>query len=676
MARMMDRELGTLAFHARVLEEAQNPMNPLLEQANFVGIAASGLQEFITSRLGSLTARLRKGDAMRPSGLMISQVLQEAWKRTDVLMMRMDRILHERILPGLAREGVRLVQPEDVTPVQMAALSSLFYRDMMPHLSPMPVGGDTPLPPLPSNEVCLAVALAGQEAGEDDLVIVRLTPTLPCLVPLVGKETLLLMVEDAVRLNLHLVFAGRTIVSCHPFRVLRDSHAACRADDQDVRHAVQACLEKRRQGRILRVVCAPDMPGMMEEKLCEALQVDRSLAVRRGYVMNPAGVMKALCDLPGLEQLRYKPWEGVAEPELMADPFAAIRERDRLLCHPYDSFAPLLQLLERAAEDRDVMSIRMTLYRVSEDSAVVAALEKAAARGVKVTVCVEPRARLDEERNLRLMDALEKAGCRVLTGLPGVKVHGKALLITRSEDGVNRRYAHLGTGNYNEVTAGRYTDFGLLTADETVCGDVERFFACLAGERPQPDLQELTAAPQGMRQELLRLIRREMDKASRGEACGIACLLNALTDVELIDALTEAARSGVPVDLTVRGACCLTAGIPGETDRITVRSVVGRFLEHGRAFAFGGEGEEEVFFSSADWMKRSLNKRMELLVPVREEGCRKKLLQCMKARRAPGIRAWLSCMDEYTAARCPEGEQLKDVQQLLMERASSGWTEA
>ena len=289
---------------------------------------------------------------------------------------------------------------------------------------------------------------------------------------------------------------------------------------------------------------------------------------------------------------------------------------------------------------------------------------------------MEPRARLDEERNLRLMDALEKAGCRVLTGLPGVKVHGKALLMIRSEDGVNRRYAHLGTGNYNEVTAGRYTDFGLLTADETVCGDVERFFACLAGERPQPDLQELTAAPQGMRQELLRLIRREMDKASRGEKCGIACLLNALTDVELIDALMEASRAGVPVDLTVRGACCLTAGIPGETDRITVRSVVGRFLEHGRAFAFGGEGEEEVFFSSADWMKRSLNKRMELLVPVREDECRRKLLRCMKARRAPDIRAWLSCMDEYTAARCPEGETLHDVQQLLMEQASSGWTEA
>ena len=205
---------------------------------------------------------------------------------------------------------------------------------------------------------------------------------------------------------------------------------------------------------------------------------------------------------------------------------------------------------------------------------------------------------------------------------------------------------------------------------------MELFFDCLAGERPLPDLEQLTAAPQGMRQELLRLIRREMDKASRGERCGIACLLNALTDVELIDALTEASRAGVPVDRTVRGACCLTAGVPGETDRITVRSVVGRFLEHGRAFAFGGEGEEEVFFSSADWMKRSLNRRMELLVPVKDEDCRRKLLGCMKARRTPGIRAWLSCMDEYTAARWPEGETLHDVQQRLMERASSGWTEA
>ncbi|MGN0779646.1 MAG: polyphosphate kinase 1 [Aristaeellaceae bacterium] len=674
MARMMDRELGALAFHARVLEEAQNPRNPLLERANFLGIAASGLQELITSRLGSLTARLRKGDAMRPSGLTTSEVLREAWKRTDMLMMRMDRVLHEQILPEMTREGVRLVQPEDVTPLQMAALSALFHRDMMPHLTTLPVSGKEPLPPLPSNEVCLAVELAGQDKGEDELVIVRLPPTLPSLTPLVGKGTLLLMVEDAVRLNLHLVFAGRRILNCYPFRVLRDSHAACRADDPDVRHAVQVCLEKRRQGRILRMVCAPDMPGMMEEKLCEALRVDRSLAVRRGYVMNPAGVMRALCELPGLEHLRYQPYQGWVEPDLTGDMFAALREKDYLLCHPYDSFAPLLSLLEQAAMDRDVVGIQITLYRVSEDSAVVAALEKAAARGIRVTACVEPRARLDEERNLHLMDVLERAGCRVLTGLPGVKVHGKALLITRSEGSGFRRYAHLGTGNYHEDTAARYTDFGLLTTDEAICEDVARFFACLAGERPQPDLEQLTAAPQGMREELLRLIRREMDKASQGKPCGIACMLNALTDVGLIETLTEASRMGVPIDLTVRGACCLMAGIPGETDKITVRSVLGRFLEHGRAFAFGGEGEEEVFFSSADWMKRSLNKRMELLVPVRDADCRAKLLACMKARRTPDIRAWLACMDEYTAARCPEGAaMLDDVQQLLMARASNGW---
>ena len=670
MTRINDRELSTLAFHARVLAEAGDPVNPLLERANYLGIAASGLQEFICVRLGSMTARLRRGDAVRPSGMTVSQTLKEAWKRTDILTMQLDRILHEQIMPELSAGGVHIAQPEDVTPVQMASLSSLFHRDLMPALSPVFPDEEGNLPPLSSAQLCLAVLLAGKETGQEELAVIELPSSLPGLVPLVGNERWL-MTEDAVRLNLHLVFGDRKIESCSAFKVLRASHAACKSGETDVRLAVKDCMARREKGKILRVVCAPDMPGMMEEKLCAALKVERSLAVRRGYVLDPARVIRAL---PGKADWEYPRYQGAEEEALCgSDLFAALRERDRLLCHPYDSFRPVIALLEQAATDWDVYAVKMTLYRVSEKSPVVEALAKAAARGVQVDVCVEPRARMDEERNLKLIDYLEFAGCKVHTGLPGVKVHGKAMLIERMERGKPRLYAHLGTGNYNEKTAAKYTDVGLLTADEAVCADAARFFAFLAGEREQPDLQELTAAPQGMRQELVRLIRREMEKAVRGEKCGVRCLLNALTDVEMIGCLTEAARCGVPVDLTVRGACCLAAGVPLETAGVTVRSVVGRYLEHTRAFAFGAEGQEEVYFSSADWMKRSLNRRVELLVPVREPSCRRKLLYLMAAHCREDVRCHLLQGGEY---RAHTGDQTTDVQQLLMKAATSRWADA
>lgn len=670
MASMQDRELSTLMFHGRVLAQAEDPHTPLLERANFLGIAARGLQEFICVRLGSMTAKQRKGggEDLRPSGLSVDQTLEMAWKQADRLMMRMDRILHEQLLPQLVQQGVRIVQGDDVTPVQMAALSSMFTRDMMPLLEPAVLEEDGDMPLLPSGQLNLAVTLEDEKDHAEKLAVVQLPETLPGLIHLAGRGQWL-TVEEAVKLNLHLVFGEARIRECHGFRVLRAEHTACKSSETDVRRAVQDCLDKRSRGRILRVVCAPGMPGLMEEKLCAALKVDRSIAVRRGFMLDHARVMRALTALPDLDALRYPPYTPCRAPEWNGDPFEVIRAKDRLLCHPYDSFDPVAELLEAAARDRNVLRIHMTLYRVSRDSRILAALTDAAEHGVQVHVCVEPRARMDEARNLQLIDLLEKAGCRVYTGLGGVRVHGKALLIVRSEDGQMRRYVHLGTGNYNETTARQYTDFGLLTADEAMGEDAECFFACLEGRREQPDLQTLTASPQGMRQELLRLIRREMEKASRGEACGIACMLNALTDVEMIGTLAEAARCGVPVDLTVRGACCL---IPDAGEKIILRSVMGRYLEHGRAFAFGAKGQEAVFISSADWMKRSLNRRLELLIPVKDPACAAKILCCMQARRDAGMRVWSWQDGEYI----PPKDDAADVQQRLMQAATADWADA
>lgn len=666
METLQDRELSTLAFQARVLAEAADPKNPLLERANFLGITAKGLQEFICVRLGSLTSRVRKGEgeAIRPSGLGVSQTLEKAWNLTDRITMRMDRILHEQILPSLRQEGVRILQADDVMPVQMAALSAVFSRDLMPLLEIVVLDEEHPLPVLPSGLSNLAVLLEGDKPDTEQIAIVQMPASLPGLVRLVGNGQWLSL-EDAVRVNLHLIFGERKIKACHAFKVLRAANAACKSSETDIRRAVQDCLNKRAKGRILRVVCAPEMSGLMEEALCRALKVDRGIAVRCGLTVDHIRLVRALMNLPEMEQLRYTPYQGQTADVLTGDLFAAIRAQDQLLCHPYDSFAPVMALLSQAAEDSCVQCIHMTLYRISEQSGILEAMKRAAQRGIQVHVCVEPRARMDEERNLQLIQVLEKAGCRVYTGVGGVKVHGKAMLIVRSEEGKLRRYVHLGTGNYNETTAAQYTDFGLLTADEAFAADAERFFECLEGRREQPDLQTLTSSPQGMRQELLRLIRREMEKAVRGEPCGVTCMMNALTDVELIGTLNEAARCGVAVDLTVRGACCL---IPGEN--ITVRSVVGRYLEHGRAFAFGAPGQEEVFIASADWMKRSLNRRLELLIPVRDSRCVRKLLYCMRVRREKDARVWNLDGTEYALQ---ETEQ--DVQEKLMRQAQVRWSD-
>ncbi len=666
MAAVADRELETLAFHARVLAQALREDTPLLERCNFLGIALAGLEEWIAVRLGGLTARLRKEDKLRASGMRTSQVLREAAQRADMLLREADQALYTVLLPLLAKAGVHLARPDAVTPVQMAALSALFHRDMLPHLSILPLEAGLSLS---AGAVSLAVRLADDGSGADDEAVVALAD-LPPLVPLAGGETMLLPVEDAVALNLRCLFPGRQVERCWPFRVLRDSHAVSKEDDPDVRHAVRTAMEKRRQGRVLRVMAHPELPGDIESRLCAALGIEPMRLVRRGYLAAPGRVMKAVAALPGWDSARYAPFAPRLLEPLQGDLFALLEQRDALLCHPFDSFEPVVRLAEAAARDRRTQAILMTLYRTGEPSRVAAALMEAARHGVRVHVWVEPRARMDEERNLRLMDSLAAAGCRVWNGPPGLKVHGKALLVELLEDGVLRRYAHLGTGNYHEETARHYTDFSLLTARPELTDDAARFFQYLRGERERPDLRVLTASPQGMRQELLRLIRLEMGKAEQGRPCGIACMMNALTDPELIQALTDAGRRGVPVDLTVRGACCLIPGLPAETENITVRSVVGRFLEHGRVLAFGGEGQESVFLSSADWMKRSMEQRVELLIPLTDGPARDAALHHLRCRQTDTAGAWINRRGVYNPP-CAVGSLKCGAQEVLLAEATS-----
>lgn len=672
MAAMADRELETLAFHARVLAEALREDTPLLERCNFLGIAFTGLEEWIAVRLGGLMSRLRKEDKTRPSGMKTSQVLRMAGQRADALLRDADQALYTVLLPLLAKAGIRLARPEAVTPVQMAALSALFHRDMLPHLSPLTL--DQTMPPLTAGALYLAVRFKDEMGGPDSEALVELSD-LPALVPLAGRETLLLPVEDAVALNLHWLFPERQILRYWPFRVLRDGHAVSKEDNPDIRRAVRSALEKRRRGRMLRLMCHPDLPGDMEARLCAALELAPTRVIRRGFLTDPGRVMKAVAALPGREDERYEPFIPRMPKALRGDLFAALRERDALLCHPFDSFEPVVRLIEEAARDRQTQAVMMTLYRTGEPSRIVAALMDAARHGVRVHVWVEPRARMDEERNLRLMDGLTDAGCRVWTGPAELKVHGKVLLVERLEDGGIRRYAHLGTGNYHEETARHYTDVGLLTACPALTEDAARFFQYLRGEREQPDLQVLTSSPQGMRQELLRLIRLEMGKAERGQPCGIACMMNALTDPELIRALTEAGRRGVPVDLTVRGACCLIPGIPGETENIAVRSVVGRFLEHERILAFGGPGEESVYLSSADWMKRSLEERVELLVPLTDARTKAAALHQLRCRQADTAKAWINRRGVYEPPAV-DASRKHGVQEALLAEATSGGPDA
>ena len=659
----LNRELSWLEFNGRVLEEAVDASNPLLERLKFATIAASNLDEFFMVRVAALQNAVQEGNLSPDlAGLTPSQQLQQISVRAHEMVDRLYATLMGEILPALGDHGIRILPVEALGAAQRPALARHFKDEVSPALTPMAIDSSRPFPMLSSLSLNVAVLLAPAEGEERPrLGVVQVPARLPRLVrPLGADGTTYVLLEEVIRSELAALFPGQTVVESAAFRVSRDTELDL--DDEggrDFLQAVEEELRNRRKGSVVRLEVEAGIGESLLGVLAERLDVRPEDVYR---VKGPLDIraLQPLVELPSLEDLRDPPLKPLLtlEPAERAGLFSLLEEKDVLLHHPYESFDPVVSLVENAARDPDVLAIKQTLYRTSGDSPVVRALAHAAEQGKQVTVVVELMARFDERSNIRWARSLEQAGAHVIYGIRGYKTHAKICLVVRRGRSGIRRYVHLGTGNYNDKTARLYTDFGLMTADPDVGADASAFFNALTGYSDPPRMKKLAMAPTQLRERILKLIERERRRAEAGQAAQIRAKMNSLVDEDIIRALYEASRAGVPIRLNVRGICCLRPGVKGVSETIDVVSIVDRFLEHARIFHFRNGGDEEVYLSSADWMPRNLDKRIELLFPVESPEPRQKVLEALDAMFLENVKARRLQPDgSYKRRRPAKGEE-------------------
>ena len=642
----LNRELSWLEFNCRVLEEAQDTKNPLLERLRFYCIFNSNLDEFFMVRVASLLRRVAEGDVSPdPSGLTPQTQLDRVFQRVRELQEASCRLFEEKLLPALAREKLCILNPEELSPEQAACLDSYFDREVYPILTPVAVDGAQSMPRLAGLTTNLAVLLAQEGTGESEphLAVVQVPSRLPGLFRLPdGGGFDFCWLSDLVRRGLPRLFPGYRVLESAAFRVTRDSEMELDDEGQDdfVR-TVESGLKGRRKAVPIRVEHELRMSAGLCERLCKAMDVDASALMPSRGPLEPRPLLN-LVDMPGLDKLRHKPQPPLKPLEFEQERtiFDIIRERDVLLHHPYDSFDPVVELIHAGAEDPDVLAIKQTLYRTSGSSSpLVRALLGAAESGKQVTVLMELTARFDEERNIRWARDLEDAGAYVLYGISGLKVHAKIALVVRREPEGIRRYVHLGTGNYNERTARLYTDYSLLTAAEDIGSDASGFFNTITGYSEPPMFNHLVTAPLRLREKIISLIRREADWARSGQVSGITAKMNSLVDPKIIQELYLASEAGVPIRLNVRGICCLRPGVQNLSENIRVVSIVDRYLEHSRVLVLHNGGNPEVYLASADWMPRNLDRRVELMFPVIQGHARQAVIEALEAQFADNQKA-------------------------------------
>jgi polyphosphate kinase len=670
----LNRELSWLAFNERVLEEAADTSNPLLERVKFAAITASNLDEFFMVRVAGLKESIDEhSSAPDLCGMTPQEQFAAVVARAHQFVDRLYHLAVEDLLPALNSHGIRILRVDDLPEDRRASLAPFFRESVLPVLTPLAIDVLRPFPRLSSLSLNLAVLLeATSEDSPHRLAVVQVPPGLQRLVQVgdAGAASFVLL-EDLIRLHLSQLFQGQRILETSAIRLSRD--AELEFDDEGGRtqlELVERELRRRRLSDVVRLEVEARASLELVQLLCEQVEVtqDDVYAVPGPLDLR---VLMQLLELPGYAELRDPPLQPVNPVEgAHSDMFAAIDERDILLHHPYESYDPVVALLAQAAEDPDVLAIKQTLYRASPSSAIIASLQRAAERNKQVTVVVELTARFDEERNIRWARALEEAGAHVIYGIRGYKVHAKICQIVKRTPYGLKRYVHLGTGNYNERTARVYTDFGLLTTSPAIAEDASAFFSALTGYSDPPRLKKLTMAPTGLRDRFLRLINRERRRAEAGLPAEIMAKMNSLIDEEIIQALYAASRAGVVVRLNVRGICALRPGVRGHSETIEVVSVVDRFLEHARIYWFLNGGEEEIYLASADWMTRNFDKRIELLFPVERPEHKAKVLHVLRAMFKDNVKARQLMADgTYRRRVRAKGEDVYRVQQVLPEEA-------
>ena len=646
--RFLNRELSWLDFNARVLELAEDDSLPLLERAKFLSIFASNLDEFFMVRIAGLKRRQSTGLTVRsPDGLTIREQLARVTERTRDLVHRHGSVFDKDVLPRLEEQGIRIVHWSDLADADAMRLREYFRDQVFPVLTPLAVDPAHPFPYISGLSLNLAVSVRDPDTGAPRFARVKVPNNVPRFIPVgpVRDTAVFLPLEDLIAAHLNALFPGLDVLDHHLFRVTRNADLEVEEDrDEDLLQALERELAQRRFGPAVRLEVAETMDPQILDVLVHELEISPADVVSVPGLLDLSSLM-ALYDLDRPE-LKDEPFVPATHPRLSEGEtpksvFATLREGDVLVHHPYDSFATSVQrFIEQAAADPNVLAIKQTLYRTSGDSPIVAALIEAAQAGKQVVVLVEIKARFDEEANISWARSLERAGCHVVYGLVGLKTHCKTALVVRMENGVIRRYCHIGTGNYNPKTARIYEDLGILTADPRVGADLTDLFNTLTGYSRQTTYRSLMVAPHGIRAGLVEKIRREARHAAEGKPAGIRIKVNSLVDEQIIDALYEASQAGVPVELVIRGICALRPGVPGLSENIRVRSIVGRFLEHSRVVHVANAGQPEWWLGSSDLMHRNLDRRVEVLLRVNDAAAARQLQRVFDADMAPDVRCW------------------------------------
>ena len=651
-----NRELSWLKFDARVLNEAKDKSIPLLERLKFVSITSSNLDEFFMVRVASLKdmvhADYRKRDI---AGMTASEQLDRINTATRKLVESQYNTYNRSLVPLMAANGIHIIEKyEELTAEQAAYVDRYFEEDVYPVLTPMAVDASRPFPLIRNKTLNIAALLSSKkdEKHKDavEFATVQVPGVLPRLVPIpadtsensgeVEGRTFILL-EQIIEKNIDKLFLNYHVLCAHPYRVMRNADLPIDEDEAaDLLKEIQKQLKKRQWGEVIRL----EVEASVDKKLLRFLKDELKVAEEDIFqISGPIDLtfLMKMYGLSGCDSLRYEPYKPQRVPEIEPgeDIFEAIRGGDILLHHPYETFDPVVDFIRQAASDPDVLAIKQTLYRVSGNSPIIASLAQAAENGKQVSVLVELKARFDEENNIVWAKKLEQAGCHVIYGLVGLKTHSKiALVVRREEDGI-RRYVHLGTGNYNDSTAKLYTDCGIFTCNEAIGEDATAVFNMLSGYSEPLSWNELVLAPIWLRTRFMRLIARETKHAREGKPAKIVAKMNSLCDEGIIAALYEASAAGVEIELIVRGICCLKVGIPGISENIHVRSIVGTFLEHSRIFFFLNDGEEELYMGSADWMPRNLDRRVEILFPVLDDTLKEKVKHILDVELADNTKA-------------------------------------
>lgn len=672
----LNRELSWIEFNSRVLDEALDPTMPLLERLKFLSIFSSNLDEFFMVRVSGIQEQAEAAtNVISPDGLTPETQLRVISERLRPLLELQMRCLSKQVLPGLESNSVRILSYNQLNNEQREEMRDYFNERIFPILTPLSFDMSHPFPYMSNISMNLGIFVVPEKSDDDDetkFARVKMPPNVPRLIPIShDRPYTFLLLEDLMSAHIHRLFPGMRVVECSPFRITRNADVEIEEEEAaDLLKTVEEQLRRRKFGFYVRLEVTSRMSESMVKLLCDSMELNEQDVYKINGLLNIPG-LTALnkLSLPELKDPPFKP----TTPSILTSGdsmFDVISRQDILLHHPYDSFGPVVEFLRQAARDPNVLAIKQTLYRVGKDSPLIDALEEAAENGKQVAVLVELKARFDEENNIHWARRLEKAGVHVVYGLLGLKTHAKVMLVVRQEKDVLRRYVHLSTGNYNIATSRLYTDIGLFTSDPDFGADATDLFNFLTGYSKQVRYRKLMVAPVNLRKEITELIRREVTHFREGRPAGITAQFNSFTDTEMIDELYAASREGVPINLMVRGICCLRPGIPEISQNIQVGSIVGRFLEHSRIYRFINGGKEEVFVGSADLMSRNLDRRVEILFPIEDEKQKDRIIRhILEAAMRDNVKMRrLQTDGSYSRARNTD-EKPYNFQQELLEPA-------